>query len=303
MKFSYLKLASMSNEEAREYLEKIRWPYGPACPHCGSVEYYTLNPRSSSNKPCRKGLYKCKDCKKQYSVTVGTIFHGSHVKLGIWLAVVHLMCSSKKGVSAHQVHRLFGVTYKTAWHMLHRIRFAVGQEPMAQKLQGIVECDETYIGGRARGKRGRGAAKKTPVFALVQRDGTVRSQKVESVSAKNLKDIIYNNVDPLAIICTDDFRSYLGLDKDYSDHYIIQHSKGKYAEGINHTNTIEGFFSLLKRGINGTFHHVSKKHLNLYLNEFNFRYNNRKITDIERTLNALASVEGKRLMYRDSSRA
>lgn len=305
-KFTYKNLAGLSDSEARKLLESIRWPDGPVCPHCGHTEYYVLKPRSDSKSACREGLYKCKhkECRKQYTVTVNTIFHRSHIKLGTWLAVIHLMCASKKGVSAHQVHRLFGVTYKTAFFMLHRVRFAMTQEPLAQKLTGIIECDETYVGGKnKRGKRGRGAEGKTPVFSLVERDGRIKSQSVANVTAKNLKSIIFANVDGNATICTDEFPSYKGLDFYFSGHDIVNHRSKEYVRGTVHTNTVEGYFSLLKRGINGTFHHVSPRLLNLYLNEFDFRYNNRKVTDYERTLALLQATEGKRLMYRDSSEA
>lgn len=300
-KFDYKNLANLTNEQAREMIEKIRWADGIFCPHCGTIgEYYKLTPKEGSKRPVREGVYKCKACRKQFTVTVGTIFEGSHIKLGKWLAVIHLMCASKKGVSAHQIHRMFGITYKSAWFMLHRIRHAMGMDEPQDKLNGTVEADETYIGGKRRGKRGRGSENKSIVFSLVERDGKVRSQKVQNVTGKNLKGIIKKNVTEQSTIMTDDFRSYKGLDNDFQNHHIINHSSKVYVNGNIHTNTIEGFFSLLKRGVNGIFHHISEQHLNLYLNEFDFRYNNRKVSDIERTLLAIAGIEGKRLMYRDS---
>jgi transposase-like protein len=307
---SFTDIASLTPEQARRHLESLRWPTGPVCPHCGSVTIYTLKPKPDSNRPVRKGVYKCKDCRKQFTVTVGTLFEGSHVPLNKWLMAVSLMCSSKKGISAHQLHRMLGVTYKTAWFMAHRIRFAMQQPALKEKLKGIVEVDETYIGGKPRmggkrkhidhrTKRGRGT-KKTPVVALVQRDGTVKSRTMARITGKNLKRFIDNNVDKTSVIMTDDFPSYRQLKKDFT-HKVVKHSMGEYVNGQVHTNTIEGYFSLLKRGVIGTFHHISKKHLHRYLTEFDFKYNMRKVDDGKRTAAALVKIEGKRLMYREPS--
>jgi len=213
-KFNYKDLVSLTDEQAREMLKQIRWPEGPICPHCGTMEAYKLTAKESSKRPVRQGVYKCKECRKQFTVTVGTIFERSKISLGKWLAVIHLMCASKKGISAHQIHRMFGITYKTAWFMLHRIRFAMTQPPFKQKMNGIVEADETYVGGKGKGKRGRGSVKKTPVFSLVERNGRVKSQTVERVTSKNLKGVIRENVSKDAIIMTDEFRSYKGLDNE-----------------------------------------------------------------------------------------
>ncbi|MFB3926463.1 MAG: IS1595 family transposase [Syntrophales bacterium] len=281
--------------EARLYLEKVRWPNGPVCPHCGSTEeHYAIK-----GKSVRPGLWKCRKCRKQFSVTVGTVFESSHIPLNKWLYAAFLLCSSKKGMSAHQLHRMIEVTYKTAWFMFHRLRYAMDQE--TGQLQGTIEADETYVGGKARGKRGRGAEKKTPVFALVERNGKVMSMPVERVTGKNLKTIIRENVHQSATIMTDDFASYKGLDKHFPFHHVINHGRKEYVRGNVHTNTVEGYFSLLKRGIVGVYHHVDSNHLHRYLSEFNFRYNQRNIGDKERSLLALCGIEGKRLMYRDSS--
>lgn len=286
-------------EKAREYLEKLRWPEKPICPHCGSfADHYQLTGKEDSKRPVRKGVWKCKDCREQFSVTVGTLFEGSHIPLNKWLYAIHLLCSSKKGMSAHQLHRMLQITYKSAWFMAHRIRCAMKDVNLTEKFKGIVEADETYVGGKGEGKRGRGSVKKTPVFSLVERDGRVKSQPVERVTGENLKSILRDNVSSDAIIMTDDFRSYRGLSKDFASHKVIHHSKKQYVKGIVHTNTIEGYFSLLKRGITGIYHHVDKHHLHRYLDEFDFRYNHRKITDAERAIITLKGIEGKRLTYR-----
>jgi transposase-like protein len=191
------RVAEMSNEldllqimqqfpdekTAREFLETIRWPGGPVCPHCGGVDVYKLTPKTGSKQPGRKGLYKCKYCRRQFTVTVGTVFESSHIAVDKWLIAIYLMCSSKKGVSAHQIHRMLGLTYKTAWFMCHRIRYAMDQPPLLHNLNGIIEAEETYVGGKARGKRGRGANNKTPVFSLVERGGRISSQPVAGVTA------------------------------------------------------------------------------------------------------------------------
>lgn len=300
MTMKFTDISKFDTEQAREHLEKLRWPNGVACPRCGDMEVYTLKGKATSKKPVRKGVYKCKSCRKQFTVTVGTLFEGSHIPLNKWLMAVSLMCSSKKGISAHQLHRMLGVTYKSAWFMAHRIRYAMSQPQSQSKLTGIIECDETYIGGRAKGRRGRGAMNKTPVVALVQRDGTVRSEPMLRLTGENLKSFITKNVDNSSTIMTDDFKSYRGLKRQFNKHFIIQHSKKQYVNGDIHTNTIEGYFSLLKRGLNGVFHHVSERHLHRYLNEFDFRYNLRKIKDSERATSAILGIEGKRLLYRDS---
>jgi len=285
-----------NENEARKYLESIRWTNGVVCPHCGSDEkHYPLK-----GKATREGVWKCKKCRKQFSVTVGTVFERSHIPLNKWLLAAFLLSSSKKGMSAHQLHRMLNVTYKTAWFMFHRLRYAMDKKQSA-KIKGIVEADETYVGGKGHGKRGRGAENKTPVFALVERHGNVISMPVQRVTGENLKSIIRQNVEKSATVMTDDFLSYRGLGKNFASHGVINHGRKEYVRGNIHTNTIEGYFSLLKRGIVGVYHHVGKQHLHRYLSEFNFRYNAREIDDAERSMLALCGIEGKRLMYRDSS--
>jgi transposase-like protein len=298
---------------AAEYLESIRWPNGPVCPHCGDGEkrHYPLKSKT-------RRLYKCAACRKQFTVTVGTIFEGSHVGLNKWLLAFYLLCSSKKGMSAHQLHRMLGVTYKTAWFMAHRIRYAMEQPPFKTRLRGVVEVDETYVGGKVRRSNkkghvpldpmepdvrrrrgGRSTDEKTPVVALVERGGQVRSYRLATVTADELGAAIRRNVSRQAHLRTDSFPSYTLVGREFASHETVNHYY-EYVRGDAHTNTAENFFSILKRGINGVYHHVSEAHLHRYLSEFDFRYNNRAalgISDSERTVKALAGVVGKRLTY------
>jgi transposase-like protein len=289
-------------DEARAYFERLRWPNGPACPHCGSAEVYRLTAKVDSAKPGRKGLLKCKYCRKQFTVTVGTIFEASHIPLNKWLQAIYLLCSSKKGMSAHQMHRMLNMTYKAAWFMCHRIRYAMEQGPNGALLSGIIEADECYVGGKRKsGKSGRPGPgeSKAAVFALVQRGGQVRAFPVERVTSENLHAILKENVDKSARIMTDDLNVYHGLDNHFASHESVNHTRKEYVRGDVTTNTIEGFFGIFKRGINGIYHHVSKKHLHRYTGEYEFRYNGRKVSDGARTLLAIAGFEGKRLKYRD----
>ena len=307
------------NEElAVEYLERLRWANGRVCPHCGVVdsderEHYRINRKGSTRK-----LWKCFSCRKQFSVTVGTIFEDSHVPLNKWLLAFYLLCSSKKGMSAKQLERMLKVTNKTAWFMCHRIRWAMAEPAFLDKLSGTVEADETYVGGKRRRpnkkqfaplnpntpdkrKTGRGADK-TPVFLLVERGGIARSFRVANVTGETLGGAIRQHVDPDAHLRTDAFKSYIKVGREYASHEMIDHNF-EYVRGDAHTNTAESYFAILKRGINGVYHHVSPAHLHRYLSEFDFRYNNREangVDDAERTRRALAGVEGKRLMYADS---
>ena len=288
----------LNEDNAREYLEQLRWPTGAVCPHCGTIGAYKLQPKADSKRPVRKGVWKCRACRRQFTITVGTIFEDSHIPIHQWLSAIQFLCASKKGISAHQLHRMLNITYKSAWFMAHRIRYAMGQAPIAEKLHGIVEADETYIGGKAHGKRGRGAENKTPVFAIVQRGGDVRPFKAERVTAKNLKAMIRENVDQDSTIMTDEFLAYKGLHKEFANHQTVSHGSGEYVRGNAHVNSAEGYFSLLKRGIIGTYHHISQQHLDRYPAEFNFRYNSRKVDDGFRMVLAVEGAKGKRLMLR-----
>lgn len=300
---TFAELAKVFADEdlAREWLEAKRWPNGPVCSHCETVgTAYKLTPKPTSTRPVRKGVWKCKACRKQFTVTIGTIFAESHIPLNKWLYAIHLLCTSKKGISSLQLSRILEITYKSAWFLAHRIRKAMEKSPLAGKLAGIVEADETYIGGKGTGSQGGPMAggSKVAVFTLISRDGEARSQVVDDVKAKTLKGIIWEEVEGSAYICTDQMKSYHGLEKKFAGHGTVDHSAQEYVRGVIHVNFSESYFSLLKRGIIGAFHHVSKKHLQRYLEEFDFRWSRRKISDGERMLAAIAGTAGKRLFYR-----
>jgi len=299
---SFPDLAKLTEEKARKYLEYLRWPDGkPNCPHCGTIEKaYRIKPKSDSKSPVREGVWKCKSCRKQFTVTVGTVFEGSRIPLNKWIMAVALMCASKKGISAHQLHRMLGITYKTAWFMCHRVRCAMDESPLLELLKGTVEADETYIGGKGSyWQRGRNTEKKTAVFTLVERNGRAHSTTTERVNAATLLSKIKENVAADATLMTDEFPSYIHLGLHYK-HHQVHHGNKEYVKGDFHVNTAEGYFALLKRGINGTFHHVGRQHLEKYLKEFDFRWNARHISDRERFVKAITQVGGKRLMYRKS---
>jgi transposase-like protein len=293
-------------EKARQYLERVQWPNGPVCPHCGVIDgHYQLE-----GKAHRQGLWKCHACREQFTVTVGTVFERSKIPLNVWLQAVHFLCSSKKGMSAHQLHRTLGVTYKTAWFMAHRIRKAMEtrtHEPMGGK-GGIVEADETYWGTSAVGKRNKlvgrripGGAEKMKIVALIERGGEARSFHVTNVNAKTLKTLLRGNVAPETHLMTDEARAYISIGREFDKHSSVKHWVGEYVRGNAHVNTAESFFNILKRGLIGTYHHVGEQHLQRYISEFDFRYNNRTklgVTDTERTDKALKGIAGKRLTYR-----
>ena len=286
-------------EAAREYLEAIRWPNGPICPHCGVVaEHYALNGKSQ-----RKGLYKCSDCREQFTVTVGTVFERSKIPLHKWVMLTELMCASKKGVSSKQVERMLGVTYKTAWFMTHRIREAMKPEGggLLGGNGGTVEADETFVGRKPGRKIAHGYAHKEAVVSLVERDGKVRSFHVNDVTGATLKAKLLENVAKDAKLMTDDAGQYRHAKEDFPTHETVNHSQKEYVRGNVHTNTVEGFFSIFKRGIYGVYQHVSSQHLQRYTTEFDFRYNHREklgYDDTQRTVEALKGISGKRLTYR-----
>lgn len=285
--------------KAREFLEATRWPDGPVCPHCGGMEKIT----PLAGKSHRPGLYKCNQCAGHFSVTVGTLFERSHIALNKWLLAMHLLSSSKKGMSAHQLHRMLGITYKSAWFMAHRIREAMRDgsiEPMGGDNQ-VVEIDETYVGGKARNRKGKIPSKEA-MISLVERDGKVRSFHVATVTAGTLKPIIRANVNRATYIMTDESTVYPSAVKGMGGHGTVNHSVEEYVRAsFWHTNTVENFFSIFKRGIYGTYHHVSPAHLHRYAAEFDFRHNHRSglgYSDTDRALAIAKNIGGKRLTYR-----
>ena len=298
-------------DKAREHLEATRWPHGPVCPHCGVVNEATR----FQGKAHRPGVYKCNACQEQFTATVGTVFERSKVPLNKWLLANYLMDSSKKGVSAHQLHRTLGVTYKTAWFMAHRLREAMREEgPAPLGGEGkTVEADETVVGGRERNKRlskrnpkNIGAVGKQVAFTLVERGGRARSFHVANVTGKTLGPIMFKNVSRKSALMTDDAGQYRPIGTQFASHETVNHGIEEYVRGDAHSNTVEGFFSILKRGVIGTYHHISEAHLPRYLAEFDFRYSNRialGINDTMRADEALRGIGGKRLTYRRTSEA
>jgi transposase-like protein len=298
------QLAQACGDEvkARQFLELHRWPDGPVCPHCknaGDKRISKLEPHTASRRRLRQGVYFCGACRGQFTVTVGTVLESSHVPISKWLMALFLLCSSKKSLSANQVGRMVGVTYKTAWFLCHRIRFAMTLNPGAEpKLQGTVEVDETFVGPK--GKR------KTPVVALIERLGLARVKVVASVTQKNLGAALAECVSQAAVVNTDEHPAYRHPLKHWKAHQAVNHSRGEYQRqnpdgSVASTNTAESFFSLLKRGIIGAWHHISREHLAKYANEFAFRWNTRHDTDGRRLVKFVGCMEGKRLLYRHVS--
>lgn len=297
-------LACADDRAAVDFMEELRWGDTPCCPHCGSVGVYQMKDRKTGerNKDFR---WRCKDCGERYTVRTGTVMESTRCPLRIWCHAFWRICSSKKGVSALQIQRETGVSYKTALFILHRVRYALADLD-GIRLEGTVECDETYIGGKPRNKgphnkRGRGT-KKTPVVGMVERGGRVHTRVVPDVTAKTLKSAIREVVSNQSTIMTDEMGSYRGIGAEFAGgHKFVTHSIGQYVNGEAHTNTAEGVFSLIKRGMYGVYHNVSKQHLHRYLAEFDFRYNTRNSDDGERVRLAILGAIGKRLMYREPS--
>ncbi|WP_418025887.1 IS1595 family transposase (plasmid) [Paracoccus sp. TD-10] len=315
---SVLSKPYMHDEAAAfAHVESIIWPDGPVCPHCGNCGkvYALVGVRSKPSKKNpegveRYGLKKCAECRKQFTVRIGTIFEESHIPLHKWLQAIHLMVSSKKGISSHQLHRVLEITHKSAWFMSHRIREAMRSDGAVNfgNGGGVVEVDETFIGTKQKKAKGaRGYAHKNAMLSLVDRTtGRAKSIVVDDVTKATLLPILRENIAKEATVYTDEAKQYTGIDKDFAEHDFTTHSKGEYGRGVVHTNTIEGYFSIFKRGMKGVYQHCGKKHLHRYAAEFEFRYNNRAgngINDAERAQIALNGILGKRVLYRDSLEA
>ncbi len=298
---------------AYELLEGLRWESGIVCPHCESVApHYFLKPANGTTRKTRTGsvsqrrVWKCRDCRKQFSVLTGTIFHGTKIEIRTWLFVIFEMCASKNGVSAREIERKYDLTAKTAWFLLHRIREAMKREPLAGLLSGTIVADETFIGGKP-GNRPKGKrpvwghlAEKTAVLSLVSRDtGEVRSQIVPDVTGATLAKVIHDHVAVQdATLNTDEWRGYIAVGKEFAAHKTVNHSEDQYISKGATTNEAEGYFSQLKRSLDGTQHHVSVEHLPRYLAEHDFRYSTREMDDSERLRRLIDTTGARRLTYR-----
>jgi transposase-like protein len=293
---------------AREYLETVLWPQGPVCPRCGVTGDRITKMVGKSLRP---GVYNCKDCRKPFSVTVGTVMERSHIPLSKWVLATRLMAASKKSMSAHQLHRMMDVSYEAAWFLFHRLREAANDISGADPLGGenkVVEADESYIGGKARNKAFGPPPKKMAVFTLVEREGKARSRHVADVTAKTLRETVVTQANRESYLMTDEALVYERLGKEFAGHGTVNHSADEYVRtgGFHHTNTVESFFALFKRAVYGQFHHVSEAHLHRYLAEADFKYNHRSalgIDDADRTDALLRGAKGKRLLYRQPNGA
>ena len=299
-----LRQATLNEGQAVTFMERQRWGDSPACPRCGDLDVYQMTSKDGQrNKDYR---WRCRGCKGMYTVRTGTIFEETRLPMRVWVFAFWRACASKKGVSALQLSREMEITHKSALFVLRRIRHGLGSDP-STKLTGTVEVDETYVGGKPRykgaSKPGRGT-KKTPVLGMVERGGDVRFRMLRRVTAKELHALIRENADLTCRIVSDEFPLYRTIGREFEGgHEHVRHGAGEYVRRDDpdvHTNCIEGVFSLITRGVMGTFHSVSSKHLPNYLNEFEFRFNTRKMDDGERVVAAIRNVEGKRLMYRES---
>jgi transposase-like protein len=295
-------------EKAREWLEAQRWPQGPHCTHCGSFSVTGLSGRAH-----RPGVYQCNDCRQQFTVTTGSVMERSKIPLNKWLLAMHLMASSKKGYSAHQLHRTLGITYQSAWFLAHRIREAMANDksgPLGGEGK-TVEIDETYFGDKdrvtKRTKRGKsGHASKRAVVSLVERGGRSRTFHIERATVANVRDVIVRNVSRKSILHTDESKLYTGVGSEFSKHETVKHTAGEYVRGDVHTNTVEGYFSIFKRGMRGVYQHCGEAHLHRYVAEFDFRYSNRSglgVEDTERASKIISQAAGKRLTYRRTRQA
>jgi transposase-like protein len=285
--------------KARKWLEARIWANGRMCPHCGSVDSSTAL-EGSAHRP---GVYQCneKECRKQFTVTVGTLFERSKIPLDKWLMATYLLCASKKGMSTRQFARMLNVSVKSTWFMMHRIREAMRDGDLSPFGQGgtTVEVDETFIGKKPGKEVRHGYEHKYKVLSLVEREtGRARSIVVKDLKTKTVAPLVRANLAREAKLMTDEARHYIKVGREYADHQVVQHNIGEYGRGHAHTNTIEGFFSIFKRGMRGVYQHCGEKHLHRYLAEFDFRYSERKVSDFERASLALMGIQGRRLTYR-----
>jgi len=305
---SALNAPQLSNEDAAiAYVEARLWPDGPVCPHCGAIGEAT----KLKGKTTRPGLWKCRACRKPFTVRMRTIFESSHVPMHIWLQAIYMICSSKKGISTRQIQRTFGGSLKTAWFLMHRVREAMtvlkiaGDDPGLGGVNKVVEIDETYIRGKAANRKGK-IPPKAIMLSLVERDGSVRSFHVPDVTAQTLKPVIVANVSKASYIMTDAAPVYPGIASEFSGHGTVNHPTEEYVRAYFwHTNTVENFFSIFKCGVFGCYFHVSETHLHRYAAKFDFRYNNRSalgVDDLERSDRALVGAKGKRLTYETTRR-
>lgn len=292
---------------AVEFMERQRWGDEPRCPHCGHTDVYQMRDRETDERN-RRYLWRCRNCKTQYTVRIGTVLEDSRIPMRHWCYAFWAACASKKGVSALQIKRMTGLSYKSALFMMHRIRFAMSDvERQGPPLSGTVECDETYVGGKPRYKGPqnnplKGRVHRVPVFAMVERGGRVRASVMPTVTSRNVREQLRQNVDrrsPTRLM-TDESNIYTAPARMFPRrHFTVNHGRKEYVRGDVHTNNVEGFFALIKRGLMGTFHSVSARHLDLYVSEFEFRYNTRRLDDGARTAQAIKQAEGKRLLYRE----
>jgi transposase-like protein len=295
-----------TEEAAREYFENIRWPNGPVCPHCGNCardRVYSV--AANPEKKIRSGLYACAECKGQFTVTMGTVMEDSHVPLNKWLIAFYIICASKTQVSALQLQRQLELgSYRTAWFLCHRIRFSLASSTPIDMLNGTIEADETYIGGKKRGHGRAYVGNKTAVVSLVERDGRVRSSVLKMVNGKQITEFLKQHVSREAHLNTDESRLYVKIGQQFASHDVVNHSREEYARHdkktgrLATTNAVEGFFGNSKRAIDGTHHHISSKHTGLYFAELDYKYNTRKESDGSRTVMGIQQMTGKRLMIR-----
>jgi transposase-like protein len=320
VRLTLAELRKRIENEADAYcvLEDLRWPTGPICPHCGHDKAYFLKPKNGTSRATgpkrtmsQRRVWKCAKCRKQFSVLTGTIFHGTKVPIEVWLMVMVQMCSAKNGISAREIERMHGLTPETAWYLLHRLREAMKREPLAHMMPGTVVADETWIGGNPKNRHGRDKPEqivrgenlhtdKTPVLSLINSDtGEVRSRVVPDITGATLRKFMSEHVDMAgSVLHTDEGGWYRQLGQEFIEHNAVNHSAGEYVRGMVSTNRAEGYFSQLKRSLDGTHHHVSKTHLPRYVAEFDFRYSTCKMTDSERLQKMVDQAQGRRLSYR-----